>query len=84
MSSEHMSAFPYVFVLASVYLFVTLFLLQTGFCFHGGGHCVTIFSSSHYANGINDAAVALVYDSQILVIKVDTIAEQQPAFTSSN
>lgn len=51
---------------------------QQGYCFHAQGKCVTIFSSSHYTNGINDAAVALVHDSQILVIKVDTIPDQQP------
>lgn len=57
---------------------MAVFLLQPGYAFHAQGKCVTIFSSSHYTNGINDAAVALVHDSQILVIKVDTIPDQQP------
>ena len=46
--------------------------IPSGFQYHKGGRCLTIFSCSHYCGGINEAAVALVNDSQIRVIKVDT------------
>jgi len=45
--------------------------IPAGYQFHAGGRCITIFSCSHYCGGINEAAVALVNDSKIRVIKVD-------------
>ena len=49
--------------------------IPAGFQYHFGGRCLTIFSCSHYCDGINSAAVALVHDSQIRVIKVETPEE---------
>ena len=49
--------------------------IPAGYQYHKGGNCITIFSCSHYCGGINEAAVALVHDSQIRVVKVETTAE---------
>ncbi len=43
-----------------------------GYKYNAGGRCITVFSCSHYCQGVNDAAIAYVQDCQIRVIQVDT------------
>ena len=47
-------------------------VIPNGYAFHMGGRCITIFSSSKYCGGLNEAAVVLVNDEKIRVIKIDT------------
>ncbi|XP_054159475.1 uncharacterized protein LOC128957696 [Oppia nitens] len=47
-------------------------VIPNGYAFHMGGKCITVFSSSKYCNGLNEAAVILVNDEKIRVIKIDT------------
>lgn len=47
-------------------------LIPSGYQYHAGGRCLTVFSCSYYCDGINQAAVAMVHDSKIRVVKVDT------------
>ena len=47
-------------------------VIPNGYAFHMGGKCITIFSSSRYCGGLNEAAVILVNDEKIRVVKIDT------------
>ncbi len=47
-------------------------IAAAGYKYNAGGRCITVFSCSHYCQGINDAAIAYLHDCQIRVIQVDT------------
>lgn len=47
-------------------------VIPNGYQYHMGGRCITVFSSSRYCGGLNEAAVVLVNDDKIRVIKIET------------
>lgn len=47
-------------------------VIPSGYQYHMGGRCITVFSSSKYCGGLNEAAVVLVNDDKIRVIKIET------------
>lgn len=43
-----------------------------GYALHLGGRVITVFSSSNYESGNNDAALALVDQEKIRIMKINT------------